>query len=167
MSAPRGRRRFLVAAVAAAGLLAPASALAANGSITGAVTANGTGNPVFGMKVAAHTVGGAAVKSTCSDAGGAYTIDDLVPGPYVVLFSVDTVACPGGPTDYAPRRYNALGGSSLRQFADPVTVPDGGPVTASTAVRLGARIAGAVKEQATGTGLANVTVEVLNEGLPI
>jgi hypothetical protein len=167
MSAPRGRRRFLVAAVAAAGLLAPASALAANGSITGAVTENGTGNPVVGMKVAAHTTGGPAVKSTCSGGGGAYTIDDLVPGPYEVLFSVDTVACPGGPTDFAPRWYSTFGGSSLRQFADPVTVPDGGPVNASTAVRLGARIAGVVKEQATGTGVANVTVQLLNVGVPI
>src|SRR5271167_821151 len=64
-------------------LVFSALALAQSGSITGTV-ADSTAAVVPGAEVIARNVGSNTVRSTTSDAGGAYTLTDLAVGTYEI-----------------------------------------------------------------------------------
>lgn len=56
------------------------------GSITGRVTAAGTGQPIAGICAAAAQIGGPAVTSAKTGADGTYTISGVAPGRYRLKF---------------------------------------------------------------------------------
>ncbi len=70
-------------------LVFSALTLAQSGSITGTV-ADSTGAVVPGAQVIARNVGSNTVRSTSSDAGGAYTLTDLAVGSYEITVTKDS-----------------------------------------------------------------------------
>lgn len=138
--------------------------------IAGIVTRESNGSPVEFRRVVAWDAGGSFTASAETDSDGIYVVVGLTPGTYFVTtdrsFSFDglldelydDLPCPGGP----PEGCNPTAGS-------PVAVPAGDIVTGiDFALGPGGRIAGRVRDSATGAALAEVEVLVLNQnGSPL
>jgi hypothetical protein len=133
----------------AAGLFAAASALAA-GSISGTVTAAGTGAPIAGAGVCAHRVAVGAGIGACAktDAAGKYTIEGLTAAPdYEVEFTSSGFI------------FQTFNHKEPPNVGDPVVVNDGATTTGIDAVMdPGAAISGHATEQGTGAPARDVRV---------
>jgi iron complex outermembrane receptor protein len=81
---PTLRRSWLFAALLC--LLTALPAWAQGGAISGTLTNAGTGGPLAGARVEAHTSSGAVAASTTSDASGAFRMS-VPPGNYTVVIS--------------------------------------------------------------------------------
>lgn len=73
---------LLTAAIASA---APPAAAAGGGSITGTVTADGSGTPLVDVDVSVYTVDGSFVGFDVTDGAGAYGVGGLDAGTYVAF----------------------------------------------------------------------------------
>lgn len=132
------------------------------GSISGTVTAEGTGAPVGGVCVTASaagtlsfgTVGGYG--SACTDASGTYQISGLSTGDFTVWFQ---------PAFGANLLAEYFDGKDAGSSADLVSVVVGQPrVDINASLRVGATISGRVTGADTGLGLENACVMVANGG---
>ena len=81
------RQGFLVAMALAGALVVPATALAQTGAIAGEVT-DETGGVLPGVTVNATRPEATEVRTTVTDGQGLYTLTALVPGTYVVEYSL-------------------------------------------------------------------------------
>lgn len=139
-------------------LLAPSSAVAANGSISGEVTEAAVGHAAIeGVQVCATGID-AEEDFGCdtTDSVGTYSITGLEPGVYVVIFF-------GEDEGYLIQYYD---GKSSFEDADEVTVQSGLPTPGIDAELLeGGRIEGSVIDAVLKTGVQQVEVcAYLEEG---
>lgn len=154
-TAPR-RSRLLLLAVPFLAMLAisvgmPASALAADGTISGTVTAGGA--PANNIDVAVYD---SAYDNIASGTvtGGTYTISSVPEGVYYVQFTD-----PSG--TYATQWYND---EPTIENADPVTVPSGGTAAnINAALTAGGQITGTVTDASTGSPLTTGDVGVYDQ----
>lgn len=151
------RRRAMIQAVlsgAAAlalvfGGVTVASAAVPAGSISGTVTAAADGTPLAGITVTATTEDGQIEEQTLTDQTGAYSLDELIDGDWVVRFT--------GP-GFADEYWND---TTESWRAERVAVVDGSAVTgidAALAPLPTGSITGAVTRADDGTAVPGVTV---------
>lgn len=131
------------------------AALAAqpSASITGTVTREDDGSPVSGVTVSVSGPGGAWA-STLTEADGAYTLDALAAGSYVVSFF------PEG-TDLKREYWQ---GTFDQAQATPVVIDDGETRSGIDASLVpGGAIQGVVTREDDGTGIAGADVQALDD----
>jgi hypothetical protein len=128
---------------------AAADPIEPNGSISGAVVSETDGTPIAGIAVHAETNGGLSQADATTDESGAYSLDGLLAGDYVVRFS-----SPDG----------AFLSEYWRDTRDPrsaerVTVAEGAAVTGiDAALGLGGTISGIVTRADDGTPVVGAVV---------
>jgi len=121
----------------------PPAVVNPNGTLTGTVTDADTGAPIAGVTVTVARQGGGLVKnpSATTNAQGAYTIRNLVPGTYPKVVALGagfdparaTVTVNPGPAattqNFAVRRdwMASSGGAAIATFTGPNFSPDCGP----------------------------------------
>lgn len=135
------------------------AALAAqpSASITGTVTREDDGSPVSGVTVSVSGPGGAWA-STLTEADGAYTLDALAAGSYVVSFF------PEG-TDLKREYWQ---GTFDQAQATPVVIDDGETRSGIDASLVqGGAIQGVVTREDDGTGIAGADVQALDDNSEI
>ena len=120
--------------------LAPPSAAAGTGTITGTITPVGVPNPVVGVCPLVGGNLGSCVPGLASvdPTTGAYSIAGLTPGTYVVYASAD------GYVQTWVGGYPSLNAYEYVPAMTIITVPDGGTTTADIALVQGATVTGAV-----------------------
>ena len=129
--------------------------------ITGTVTDASTHSGIQGVQVdllAAPGPNGRIIESTCSGSDGRYSFWQLDPGTYYVYFypSVQDNECSNG-VNYLPQYY-----SGKASGGDPVSVASGSVTSGiDAALAPGGQVTGKVTD-ATGAGVANVSVGVSN-----
>lgn len=130
------------------------------GEIEGVVSDFLGGGGVEDVEVCAlDSVSGAAASCARSDATGAYALPAIPPGSYRVGFWGEE-----GSAGYAPQYYAE---KSTYLSATPVAVAAGQTVAGiDAALRLGARVSGAVTDSATGAPLAGIAVCILAVSSP-
>ncbi len=133
------------------------AAMAPGGKITGVVTDAVTHDQVAGVEVCAYRpLEYEPSRCGLTNADGEYTIDPLVGGEYVVVFTAPS----DGPLDYAPQYYrDQTSGEQANKV--PVTM---GETTSGidAAMQAGGGIAGQVTVAATGSPLMNAYVCVFS-----
>ncbi|RLE21320.1 MAG: hypothetical protein DRJ50_09370, partial [Actinobacteria bacterium] len=129
------------------------AALVVAGSIAGTVTNIATGVGIEDIAVdAMDRLTGEALGSELTDGSGAYRIDGLFPGEYVLFYS--SVSGPTGP--YVEGWYE---GKDSFETATPVVVVSGSvPTVADIPVEVGSWITGIVTVDGTGAPLDNICV---------
>lgn len=127
------------------------------GSISGVVTASADGSPLAGIDVHAETDDGFGTADAVTDETGAYVLEDLVDGDYVVRFS-------------------SVDGSVLSEYwndtrdqwrAERITIVDGAAVPGIDAALAAAptgSISGTVTRDDDGAPVAGVTVSATGQG---
>lgn len=122
-------------------------------SITGTVTREDDGSPVSGVAVSARGQSPAAGASVFTDASGAYTLDALPAGSYIVEFYAEGK---GLKREYWQNTFDY-------SQATPVALTEGQAVSGIDAsLAAGGSIAGVVTRADGGAPLANVTVNALD-----
>jgi hypothetical protein len=143
-------------ALAANARVLPAAAAAKTGEITGKVT--GKGKPLTGICVTAVEVGGDTVYGATTGKNGRYTVRNLPPGRYQVVFA--SLLCPGSSGNWLPQAYKNDNSVSA-VFGDGgavIRVRAGHTTTGIDAhLRLGGEISGTVTGKA-GTKLRGICV---------
>ncbi len=125
------------------------AALSPGGTLSGTVTAEGSGAPLNNIYVTAYdAVDGNFINSDSTDAAGVYRFGGLAPIEYKLQF-VDFNDV------YVPEYYN-----NKRDFAsaDPVSVTSGMTTTINAQLALGGVISGMVTAEGSGAPLSNVSV---------
>ncbi len=148
-----GMAAFALAVGGVTSALAEDEPVLAIGSISGTVTAAAGGASLAGIDVHAELDGGQGAVDTVTDATGAYTLEALRDGDYLVRFSA-----PGGA--FATEYWNDAR-DTLR--AERVSVLDGAAVVgidAALAPAPSASINGTVTREDDGSPVAHVTVSV-------
>ncbi|MGP0052328.1 MAG: carboxypeptidase regulatory-like domain-containing protein [Solirubrobacteraceae bacterium] len=146
----------LLASIAIA-LLAPAAALAANGSVTGTVSDATTTNPVQGITVSVETPGGTVIASATTLANGTYNVVAVPPGTYVAQFD------PGSAAGYLTQWYSdetTLGAATSFTVASATPTPN---ISAALVENPG-QISGTVTDATTNAGLGGIDVRVETTG---
>jgi hypothetical protein len=136
------------------------AANAANGTISGAVTAANSGAPLNGAAVLAYDTNGALVTHTSTSAAGTYSLTDLPPGNY----HVRTIAAGFVPLNYIAELYDDIQcwGCDVTTGAV-VAVSSGGTTTGiDFALNVGGVIGGTVTDALTGSPLAGMSVRIYN-----
>jgi hypothetical protein len=135
-------------------------ALNPGGTITGTVTAAGTGVPLASVTVSVHNSSGSSLGSTSTNASGVYTTRALATGTYDIRTS--------NSLGYIDELYNNLpcaGGTCTATTGTGVIVTTGattGRIDFGLAV--GGTTAGTATNAGTGAPLANVSVRVYDAG---
>lgn len=127
------------------------------GSISGVVTASADGSPLAGIDVHAETDDGFGTADAVTDETGAYVLEDLVDGDYVVRFSsVDGSVLSGYWND-----------TRDQWRAERITIVDGAAVPGIDAALAAAptgSISGTVTRDDDGAPVAGVTVSATGQG---
>ncbi|MFZ4434176.1 MAG: carboxypeptidase regulatory-like domain-containing protein, partial [Microthrixaceae bacterium] len=121
------------------------------GSIGGRVTEESTGTPLAGVCV---TVTGPGSAAACTDADGNYRIGGLPDGAYLVAFEDELSQ--RFLTEYHSGREQAVGADLV------VVTARSNVVGIDASLRAGGRIAGVVRDSATGSPVAGACVQPLN-----
>ncbi len=134
-----------IAVLALCALAAPVAS-AANGSISGTVTAENGGALLPGVEVCATSNLHRECVATGND--GVYTVPGLIEGDYEVVFS------PAPNTNYLLQAYP---GKAPPEDGDPIHVSEGESVSGKNAkLKSGGQIIGRVTDSGTGNGIAGI-----------
>jgi hypothetical protein len=138
-------------------------ALAMGGSLTGRVTAAGSGVNLASVSVSVYSQGGVAVKTATSGADGTYTVTGLPAGNYYARTFVNS-------ENYADQLYNGLPCTACNVTSGTLIVVTAGATTGNInfALNPGGSIAGRVTDAISHANLASVVVQVYNSaGTPV
>jgi ribosomal protein L30E len=133
-------------------------ALAVGGTITGTVTAEGTGTPLSNITVYVYNSSNLSQGTVATNASGVYSKGGLLPGTYYVRT--------GNTQGYIDELYDNLpcvGGTCTTTSGTGIAVTASGTTSGiDFALAVGGTITGTVTAEGTGTPLSSVTVYVYN-----